>query len=210
MASITELLEQYEATFTAAGLKLERIGLRPYASKVAVCELLKHAMPECVLFIDVRPTFMEIDVLRQGALTFSRSASVVIPEGAGDTTMFSLRQPETTSESTFSIAAGLSGASEDAGTPSVTESLLLEVTRSIEAYRSNESGVQVDHVVIGGDVGIEEALSDAIQSRLKVTTELYNPASSFGWEPDEGAGASAFAASLGLVLFPSFVLQTST
>lgn len=198
-----ELLEQYQSTFTAAGLKLERIGLRPFASKVAVCELLKHALPDCVLFIDVRPTFMEIDVLRGGSLVFSRSASVVIPEGVGDTTVIPMHPPESTQVDeapALSIGLGLSLASDSGSSPSVVDSLLMEVTRSIEAYRANESAMRVDHVVVGGDVGIEEPLSEAIQSRLKVTTELYNPASSFGWEPDEGAGASAFAASLGLVL----------
>ncbi|GAF79130.1 unnamed protein product, partial [marine sediment metagenome] len=51
-----------------------------------------------------------------------------------------------------------------------------------------------------GDLGVEEALAEAIQKRLNITTELYNPASTFGWDPDEGAAAAAFAASLGLVL----------
>ncbi|MGB2988227.1 MAG: pilus assembly protein PilM, partial [Phycisphaerae bacterium] len=63
-----EQSEQYQAIFAAAGLRLDRIGLRPYANKVAACELLKHGLPERVLFIDVRPTFMEIDVLRNSAL----------------------------------------------------------------------------------------------------------------------------------------------
>ena len=53
--------------------------------------------------------------------------------------------------------------------------------------------------MIGGDVGIEERLAEAIQARLNITTELYNPATTFGWEPDEGAAASAFSATLGLV-----------
>ncbi|RME41284.1 MAG: hypothetical protein D6788_01565 [Planctomycetota bacterium] len=74
------------------------------------------------------------------------------------------------------------------------------MTRSLEAYRAGDAGGKIDHVVVGGDVGVEEALAEALQKRLGVTTELYNPASTFGWEPDEGAGASAFAASLGLVL----------
>ena len=33
-----ELIQLYEETIAAAGLKLERIGLRPYAHKLAVCE----------------------------------------------------------------------------------------------------------------------------------------------------------------------------
>lgn len=193
-----ELLERYQATFEAAGLKLDRVGLRPYASKVAVCELLKHAIPERVLFIDVRPTFMEIDVLCSGALTFSRSASVVVPDGAGEPPPLSFRAASVTALS--ALGAGETPGIEPAMRQTVVDSLVLEVTRSIEAYRANDPGARIDHVVIGGDTGVEEMLGDELHKRLNVSQELYNPASSFGWEPDEGVGASAFAASLGLVL----------
>jgi hypothetical protein len=193
------VLEQYEATFAAAGLRLERMGLRPYANKVAACELLKHAMPERVLIIDVRPSLTEIDVLRRSALAFSRAASVVIPEQLDDSPHLSLSLPDGLGDQ----ADGTENGPEEempATTSSVIQSLLVEVRRSIEAYRANDPGATIDHAVIAGDVGIEEALAEAIQKRLDISTELYNPASTFGWSPDEGAGASAFAASLGLVL----------
>ena len=194
-----EVLDTYAAILDAAGLKLDRVGLRPYANKVAVTELLKHAMPERVLFIDVRPTFMEIDVIKHSAMAFSRSASVTIPPGGGASPVLSIGDTPASPE--FPRAVDSGGTVEEAIPPGgVLPSLLMEVTRSIEAYRAGDPGAQIDHVVIGGDTGVEEPLSDVIQSRLGITTELYNPASTFGWEPDEGAAASSFAASLGLVL----------
>lgn len=190
-----EVVEHYSRIFDAAGLKLDRVGLRPHANKVAVCELLKHAMPERVLFIDVRPTLTEIDVLRNGDLAFSRAASVMIPEHLGSGPTLSLvREP------------GAQDGDAERTVPSITtldrvlQALVLEVTRSIEAYRVRDPGARIDHVVIGGDLGVEEPLADAIQQRLQLTTEIYNPAATFGWEPDEGASAAAFAATLGLVL----------
>ncbi len=196
-----EVLEQYEATLLAAGLKTDRVGLRPYANKVAVDALLKHAMPERVVFIDVRPTFMEIDILRQSALAFSRSASVTIPAGIGSSSGTISISMATPSAESGVVEFGGAGVGEGLASPGdVIQSLLVEVTRSIEAYRANDPGARMDHVVIGGDVGVEEALAEAIQKRLNITTEIYNPASTFGWEPDEGAEAAAYAASLGLVL----------
>ena len=201
-----EALQQCEATIAAAGLKLERVGLRPYANTVAVRELLKFAMPERVLLIDVRSTLTEIDVLRNSALAFSRAASVLIPRdisgkevGADPGRLSLVREP------------GIAGAGEGSGelgeagrrsspVDTVINSLVVEVTRSIEAYRAGDAGARIDHVVIAGDLGVEEALSEVIQKRLNVTTELYNPAATFGWEPDEGAAAAAFSATLGLVL----------
>ena len=196
-----EVLEQYEATLMAAGLKSDRVGLRPYANKVAVDALLKHAMPERVMFIDVRPTFMEIDILRQSALAFSRSASVTIPAGIGSSSGTISISMATPSSESGAVEFGGTGGGQGAAEPGdVIQSLLVEVTRSIEAYRANDPGARMDHVVVGGDVGVEEALAEAIQKRLNITTEIYNPASTFGWEPDEGAEAAAYAASLGLVL----------
>lgn len=214
-----ELRDQYTATFAAAGLKLDRIGLRPYANKVAVARLLEFSMPERVLVIDVRPNLTEIDVLKKGALAFSRAASVVVPDQllapedkatgqAGDADTERPRLSIAGSEPSQSLdlsdpAARPTGAAPPRPLSPVDKfinSVVQEVTRSIEAYRAGDPGSTVDHVVIGGDVGVEERLAEVIQSRLNLTTELYNPASTFGWEPDEGAAASAFSATLGLVL----------
>jgi type IV pilus assembly protein PilM len=198
-ATRREVLAQYEAIFEQAGLKLERVGLRPYANQVAVAELLKHAVPEHVLFIDVGPALTEIDVLRQGVLAFSRAASVVIPKAPPAEKQTGGLRLSLPAENTLDLG--------DTGVPrpgtssdSVIQSLVVEVMRSIEAYRSSDVGAGIDHVVIGGDMGVEEALADALQKKLSVTTQLYNPATSFGWEPDEGTAAAAFASALGLVL----------
>ncbi|MFQ5412914.1 MAG: pilus assembly protein PilM [Phycisphaerae bacterium] len=201
-----EVLQQYEATCYAAGLRLERIGLRPYASKVAIGELLKDAMPERVLFIDVMPTLMEIDVLREGQLVFSRAASVMIPDRGGDETGSASGsgdaggEVDAPADEDSSTSLRLAAAPRDDGGGSSVRDLVLEVTRSIEAYRAGDHGARIDHVVVGGDVGIEDALGDAIQDRLHIPTERYNPARTFGWSPDEGAGAAAFASTLGLAL----------
>jgi len=77
---------------------------------------------------------------------------------------------------------------------------VMEVTKSIEAYRAADPGATLDQVVIGGDTGVEEKLAEAIHRRLGIATELYNPAAAFGWDPDEGANAIGFAPTLGLVL----------
>lgn len=192
-----EVLEQYEATFRVADLRLDRIGLRPFANRISVCELLKHALPERVVFVDVGPGLTEISVIRQGALAFSRAASVVIPRQMEEPTRLTLLRDETAEDGALDQGSEtLMGPSA----PSVIQGLVVEITRSIEAYRTRDAAAPIEHVVIGGDLGVEEALAEAIQKRLNVTTEIYNPASTFGWEPDEGAAASAFAAPLGLVL----------
>jgi len=207
-----EQLEQYISTFHHAGLKLDRIGLRPHANKVAVCKMLRFALPDCVLFIDVRPTLTEIDVIKHAALSFSRAASVVIPKDVTDIPTLSITREDMKDRSdelsdiseTISISGDpdmvTSRPQTTSGIEGVINSMVLEVTRSIEAYRTTDAGAIIDHVVIGGDMGIEERLAEVIQKRLDITTEIYNPASTFGWDPDEGAAAAACSATLGLVL----------
>ena len=199
-----EVLAQYDATLEAAGLKLDRAGLRPHANKIAVCAQLKFAIPDRVVFIDLRPTLTEIDVLRNSALVFSRAASVLIPgdvretrEVAGGLRLSVTHEPEELPDQ----APVVPGETRSlGGTAGIIQALLVEVTRSLEAYRAADAGAQIDHAVIAGDTGIEESLADAIQKRLGIPAELYNPATTFGWSAEEGAAASAFSASLGLVL----------
>jgi len=202
-----EVIEQYKATFAAAGLKLERIGLRPHASKVALCKLLEFSMPERVMFIDVRPEYPEIDVIKQSSLTFSRAPSLHLPEDFAESTTISPVRDEGSSEalSSLTLSEGVPspfglGAGRVSPMDRTINALVMEVTKSIEAYRAGDPGASMDQVVIGGDTGVEEKLSEVIQKRLGIATELYNPAAAFGWEPDEGAGAVGFAPTLGLVL----------
>lgn len=197
-----EVLAQYQATCTAAGLRLDRMGLRPYANKVAVCKQLQFAIPERVLFIDIGATLTEIDILRNSMLIFSRAASVNIPKEIPEDTRLSLvREPASPSLDDVPGALGVKGEPpRSGGRSAIINALMLEVTRSIEAYRAGDPGAVIDQAIVGGEVGVEEALAEALHKRLGINAELYNPATSFGWEPDEGAGACAFAATLGLVL----------
>jgi len=197
-----EVIEQFKATFAAAGLRLDRIGLRPHASKVAICKLLEFSMPERVLFIDVRLPFTEIDVVKQSHLSFSFAASVHLPDDLSESAMFSILRSDESDEGAWEDSGG--GLRSARGRPSPMEaainSLIMDVTKSIEAYRATDPGATIEQVVIGGDTGVEEKLADAIQKRLSLPTELYNPAAGFGWDPDAGAGAAGFAPTLGLLL----------
>lgn len=190
-----EALARYEATFHAAGLKLDRVGLRPYANRVAVVELLKPAVPERVLLIDVGATFTEIDIIRDGFLAFSRAASVAVGPAEDDAppTLSIARDPDDDAGQGDMPSSSL-------GRDGSIASLLIEVTRSLEAYRAHDSGARMDYCIIAGDAGLESRLADAVLSRMGIQAELYNPARCFGWSPDDGVDAGAFSATLGLVL----------
>jgi type IV pilus assembly protein PilM len=192
-----EVLEFYRQVAHFAGLELKRVGLRPYANAIAVTEVLRRAMPERVLFIEVGPALTEIDILRFGRLMYSRAASVAVPTWTDGTPRESAELPG---------AIRFPGVGEQRDRAALISDLLMEVTRevtrSIEDYRAKarDPGATIDHVVVGGASGIEEELAEALQKRLNATAETYNPATVFGWSPDDGAAACAFAAALGLAL----------
>lgn len=213
-----EALDYYKQTVNAAGLRLERVGLRPYACTLAVNRQLQFSEPERVMFVDVRPTLTEIDVIRRRCLAFSRAAEVLVLGDGGargeadeqDPPLRLSRDASHDDDADISLASEHAGSSElmrsGSSAPSrrgkmgIVNALVMEVTRSIEAYRSGDAGARIDQIVVGGDLGVEADLAATLQSRLELPTELYNPATAFGWEPDEGAAASGYAATLGLVL----------
>ncbi|MCP4245451.1 MAG: pilus assembly protein PilM [bacterium] len=206
-----EVVAFYEQVCHNAGLKLERIGLRPYANKVAIGALLAGQTPERVLIVDVGPTLTEIDVLRRGQLVFSRAASVFVPPDIGKAVPLS--SVDVARSGVISLPDEDEGEVEAEVIPfdaeietghrdltAVVTDLMVEVTRSIEAYRGTDLGAEMDCVVVAGGTGIEERLAEAMQRRFGVHTETYNPTAILDGDRDRGAEAVGFSAALGLVL----------
>ncbi len=201
-----EVLDFYRKACEVAGLKLERVGLRPFANKVAVTHFLSEPLPERVLMIDIGPSVTEINVLRNGQLVFSRAASVYVPAGGPMTasTVFRLKELEPESHGATAEAELVpfnhdvdSGPRESAA---IVADMMVEVTRSLEAYRALDPGAEMDVIVVAGGTGMEESLVDAIQRRFGVEAELYNPASCLDGDGQRAEAACGFSAALGLVL----------
>ncbi len=192
-----EVLKLYVEVFEHAGLKLQRVGLRANANQFAINELLRTTPHDRVLFVDVGPSTTEIDVLRQGRLVFSRAADVEHPPSF-DEKRVQASTPGTDEGQTLTLVT--TDELAESALDRVVRELTIEVRRSIEAYRVGEPGAVIDHAVIGGSSGVEQALAEAIQKEHDITAQPYNPAVCFGWDSDRGAAAGAFASALGLVL----------
>lgn len=191
LAAVTvETLGRVRQTCAAAGLVPTRIGLRPYANLISA-HVTGGASNHRVLFVDVGPGATEIDVFRGGALAFSRSANVTVP--------LSVAEPGADDDSrTISIAELGDLPRGDAALDGALNELLLETTRTLQAYRATEPDVVVDEIIIAGGTGLETPLAERLERRLSLPVRLFDPTGPLGIAADEAPKLRSFSAALGL------------
>jgi type IV pilus assembly protein PilM len=184
-----ETLDRLLETCRVAGLSVARIGLRPQANLVSVSRLAV-AKDKRVLFVDVGPTMTEIDVMRSGLLTFSRSASVGVPR----------RPDEYVSEESRVSAKGEQSylTLVDAEESAAVDELLVETTRTLQAYRATEPNATIEQVIVAGGTGLESELVEAAEERFGLPIALFDPTEALGVSPTDAVKLRSFSAALGL------------
>ncbi len=184
-----ETLVQIRQTCEAAGLTPVRIGLRPYANLVSVSRL-PGTLDQRVLFVDVGPTQTEINIFRGRSLAFSRAASVSVPFSFGEMV---------TEDSRVSSKAELEEVERAAAVEQeVVGELLVEMTRTLQAYRATETDATIDQIIIAGGTGLEHALLEAAETRFGVPIAMFDPTMTLGAHESEAGKLRAFSAALGL------------
>ncbi len=163
----TNIIDRQVEVIKAAGLRLERIGLRPYANMLAVNG--DEPATGRVLTVDIGASMTEINVIRDGRLAYSRAASVSIP-------------PE--------------GLTSDG----VMDALLVEVGRTVEAYRATDPGSRMAAVVLAGTATIDAAVLAAFEKRFGAPARVFEPPKSLRWRAEPGTSAAPFSADIGLAM----------
>ncbi len=210
-----EVMGFYKSVCEQAGLKLDRVGLRPFANMVAVNEMLGEQASDRIMFVDVGPSLTEIGIIRDGVLVFSRAASVLLEEQPDDEvdddfddsleTMLEEKPAEAgQTAGAEAVEIDFPPAAEAPPKPSaedrILNDLMVEITRSAEAYRSTDPGARFNRIIVGGSSGFDDALIAKISKRFGVAAEAYNPDPILNPRHHQGAHAGAFAAAVGLGL----------
>ncbi len=174
------VLEYYRQVFAAAGLTLDRIGLRPYAN-VRLMQASEELTQGRVVMVDIGPTMTEINILRDGQLMYTRAAPVAVPVEFGN---------------------GESG-NGDASTAIAgdwpMDNLLIEVSRTIAAYRATDLGSMIDRILLSG-TGVNERLLQTVEERFSVPTQLPSMPQAIRWKAELATSPTPFAAAIGLAL----------
>ncbi len=179
-----DLVESYEQTAAAAGLKLSALGLLPYAN--ARCLDAFHLVEDeqAIALVSLRPDEMNIDVIAQQTLLFSRGAGVKPP-------------PEAAAATEVQPAEGVS----DAGRKeSFVEAVTIEVIRSLHGFSGMEPNRPVSRVAVTGATGHEAAVVEAIEKRLDRTCTLLDLASVLDLPAEAREHAPGSISAIGLAL----------
>ncbi len=208
-----EVMGFYKSVCEQAGLKLDRVGLRPFANMVAVNEMLGAQASGRIMFVDVGPSLTEIGIIRDGVMVFSRAASVSLDEQPADDvaddfddSLDTMLEEEPAADEHAAGAEAIEidfpRAAQAPAKPSaedrILNELMVEITRSAEAYRSTDPGARFDRIIVGGSSGFDDALAGKISKRFGVAAEAYDPDPILNPRHHQGAHAGAFAAAVGL------------
>jgi type IV pilus assembly protein PilM len=188
------VVEYYRQVFAAAGLTLDRIGLRPYANVRALQAI--DASQGRVVMVDIGPSMTEINILLDGQLMYTRAASVSVPvglvppsagHGDGDGRDEAAATP-------LSLAAATTGEAWSMDT------LLIEVSRTIAAYRASDLGASIDRMVLAGTAAADEQLVAAFRDRFGIEATVYTIPRNVRWKPEKSESVGPFSAAIGLAL----------
>jgi Tfp pilus assembly PilM family ATPase len=188
-----------EQTAEAAGIKLAALGLRAYANArcVQACEVVDG--DQAVALVSLRPDEVNIDIIVEEALLFSRGAVVKSPT---ETTEAAAAPPGPGKGAEPSpMPAGSEEPAEDpVSLESFVDAATIEVVRTLHGYGGTAARSPVAKVVVAGASGHEEAVVQALSKRLSIPCSLLDPAKAVGLESDAQDCARGAVAALGLAL----------
>lgn len=141
----TEVVEHYRRIAESAGVKLRRLGLRPYANMKCVDACVRRTEDETVMSVHITSDETEINVLKGNSLAFCRSAVVRVPPGQAD-------------HQTRSV-----------------ELVVQEIVRSVHSYSSAQHQGEITAVLIAGGTGIEPKVLRGVENKLGIQCELLSP-----------------------------------
>jgi type IV pilus assembly protein PilM len=166
------VVDYYRQIATAAGARLFRLGLRPYANhRCFVASMSASAGEKCAL-VHITADETEIDVVAGESLAFSRSALGKIPA---------------------------EGTAPQAEMQEAAAGLVTEIVRSLQSYQSVEGGGKVDRVYVAGGTGIEPLVAKGLSERLGIRCLMFNPSEGMRLA-HRGGSASEFISALGLAV----------
>lgn len=184
------LVEAAELTAAAAGLKVCALGLLPYANVRALDAFQLVDDEQAVALVSLRPDEMNIDVIAQQTLLFSRGANVKLPP----------EKPATADAVPPKLDAPGSDTTSFIRPESFAEMVTIEVVRSLHAFSGVEPNRSVVRVAVSGVTGHEASVVEAIEKRLSRPCTLLDPGTVFELPAEAREHVAGALPAIGLAL----------
>ena len=166
------IVEHFQKVAEAGGFRLHRLGLRPYAD----VRCLDACLPEedrkrSILLVHVLPGEVEVNLLIEGALAFSRSGAIRQHDDDG----------------------------RPFGEKEILDGFVVEIARSAQGALSAHRGRKIDRVFLAGDTGQEQAIVEIVAQRFRTPCAVLDPATALKLTAG-GIDARGFISPLGLAI----------
>jgi Tfp pilus assembly PilM family ATPase len=184
----TEVVEAWRQTAEMAGLKLSALGLLPYANArcVEACHVAEGN--EAFALVSLRPDEVNIDVIAEQALLFSRGAQVRPGYEAEHPDPNSAEPPPPAPKN------------EKEWAEEFVNLVTIEVVRSLHAFSGMEPNSAVGKVVVSGATGFEDTVLESLSNRVGRPCALLDPATALGFSEEGREQAAGAVAAIGLAL----------
>ncbi len=184
----SEVVESWRQIAETAGLKLSALGLLPYANArcVEACHVAEGN--EAFALVSLRPDEVNIDVIAEQALLFSRGAQVRPGYEAEHPDPNSAEPPPAAPKN------------EREWAEEFVNLVTIEVVRSLHAFSGMEPNSAVGKVVVSGATGFEDAVLGSLTKRMGRPCALLDPARALGFADEGREQASGAVAAIGLAL----------
>lgn len=176
-ASRKEKVEDRVAAAQAAGLKAVVMDVEPYATQIALEEVLRQ-LPESgkdqtIAVIDIGASVMAVNVLRNGQSVYMRDQ----PFGGNQLTQDIQRHFNLSPEEaeTAKRNGGLPETYEAEVLAPFRETLALEVARALQFFFTSTQFNEVHHILLAGGCAMIPGLEDTVVARTQVNTIIANP-----------------------------------
>ena len=171
-----DTVNRYLTITESAGLTLTGLGLRPLASFRALNACVPEINGNAVALISVRRHEVDVDILIEGRLVFSRELSV------------NLEKPEDVTEA--------------AGQGCITKAAK-EIIRCLHSYEGSEAFKPMEHLYVVGGTGLEDNLREIIRDQTGIDCKRMPPPTGVRLPKERETDATRALTALGLAL--SFV-----
>jgi len=166
------VVEHAQKVAEAGGFKLHRLGLRPYADMRCLIACLPASERQMsILLVHVLPGEVEINLIIEGALAFSRSGQIRQHDDEG-------RQFSETE---------------------ILEGFVVEIARSAQGALSAHRGRKIERVYLAGDSGQEQTIVEMLAQRFRMPCAVLEPTESLKLSAGEANGRG-FISPLGLAI----------